>query len=83
MMCQTPSTINKMPIKTFAFAIQTQTVLTVNVDWALLLVPILRISLFNIRPRKDMKAIFDKIQFFTIILFNISEKPTKIFWFLN
>ena len=30
-----------------------------------------------------MKAIFDKVQFFTIIFFNISEKPTKIFWFLE
>ena len=72
-----------MPIKAFAFTIQTLTVLTVNVNWALLLVPILRFLLFNIRPRKDMKAIFDKIQFFTIIFFNISEKPTEIFWFLE
>ena len=30
-----------------------------------------------------MKAIFDKVQFFTIIFFNISEKPTKIFWLLE
>ena len=30
-----------------------------------------------------MKAIFDKVQFFTIIFFKISEKPTKIFWFLE
>ena len=72
-----------MPIKTFAFAIQTLAVLTVNVNWALLLVPILRFLLFNIRPRKDIKAIFDKVQFFTIICLNISEKPTKIVWFLE
>ena len=45
--------------------------------------PILRFLLFNIRPRKDMKAIFDKVQFFTITFLNISEKPTKIFWFLE
>ena len=45
--------------------------------------PILRFLLFNIRPRKDVKAIFDKIQLFTIIFFNISEKPAEIFWFLE
>ena len=72
-----------MPIKTFALAILALIVLTVNVNWALLFVPILRFLLFNIRPRKDMKAIFDKVQFFTIIFFNISENPTKIFWFLE
>ena len=52
-----------MRIKTFALAIYTLTVLTVNVNWALLLVLILRFLLFNIRPRKDMKAIFDKSSF--------------------
>ena len=72
-----------MPIKTFALAKYAITVLTVNVNWALLLVPILRFLLFNIRPRKDMKAIFDKVKFFTRIFVNISEKPTKIFWFLK
>ena len=66
-----------MPIKTFAFAIETLTILTVNINWALLLVPILRFLLFNIGPRKDMNAIFDKFYF------NISEKPTKIFWYLE
>ena len=68
-----------MLVKTFAFAIKTLAILTVNVIWVLLLVPILRFLVFNIRARKDMKAIFDKIQFFTMIFFNISEKPTKIF----
>ena len=72
-----------MPIKTFAFAVYRLAILTVNETWALLFVPILRFLFFNIRPRKDMKAIFDKIIFFTIIFFNISEKPAKIFWFLE
>ena len=71
-----------MPIKTFAFAIYTLTVLIININWALLLVPISKFLLFNIRPRNYMKAMFDKIQFLPY-LFNISEKPTKIFWFLE
>ena len=80
MMFQIPSTvnkINKMPIKTFALAIQTLTILTVNLNWALLLVPILRFLLFNIRPRKDMKAIIDKVLFFTIIFFQNFQNAHK------
>ena len=41
----------------------------------------LRFLLFNIRPRKDMKAIFDKIQFFTIILSTIPKSSQKHFDF--
>ena len=39
--------------------------------------PILRFLHFNIRPRKDMKAIFDKVQFFSIIFFQHFREAHK------